>query len=60
MKTYTFAIPDAEAEALDANINCMRYAFPDMSDEDAVIAIVRMGSETILQRLKKMPRNHQP
>jgi hypothetical protein len=54
MKTYTFALTDDEARELDANIDLLIYAYPDLMHETAVIAIMRMGSEEIMRRLKRM------
>lgn len=54
MKNYTFALPDEEAAALDANIELMIYAFPDMGREDALSALLRIGTEEVGKRLERM------
>lgn len=54
MKTYAFSLTDDEASELDANISLLVYAYHDLTPETAVIAILRMGSEEILRRLKRM------
>ena len=54
MKTFTFALPDQEAEHLDANIALLRWAYPDLTDQDAIVAIVRIGAEQIARRLEKL------
>jgi hypothetical protein len=54
MKTYAFALPEAEAECLDANIGLLMYAFPDLTEHDALIALVRRGSEDVQHRIEQM------
>jgi hypothetical protein len=58
MKTYAFALTEDEASELDANVELLRYAFPDLTPETAIIAILRMGTEDILRKLKKMEAAH--
>lgn len=52
MKYYTFTMDESEAEVFDANIDLMCYAFPDLTREDAIKALVRRGCDDILQRLQ--------
>ena len=58
MKSFTFSLPDQEAEALDANIALLRYAYPDLTDQDALVAIIRIGTEQIARRLEKLAAHH--
>lgn len=58
MKTYIFALPDEEAEFLDANIQLLRYAYADLTDQDALIAILRVGSEDIARRIERLEASH--
>lgn len=53
-KAYGFTLPALEAAILDENIALMRYAFPELTDEDALIAILRRGSEDIAKSLERL------
>jgi hypothetical protein len=53
-KAYGFTLPADEAALLDENIALMRYAFPELSEEDALVAILRRGSEDIARQLERM------
>lgn len=53
-KAYSFTLPSDEAAFLDENIAVLRYAFPDLSDEDALVAILRRGSEDIAKSLERL------
>lgn len=58
MKTFSFSLTDAEAQAMEANIDLLIYEFPDLTRETALIAVMRMGSEEILRRIKTMEAAH--
>jgi hypothetical protein len=53
-KAYGFTLPADEAALLDENIALMRYAFPELSEEDALVAILRRGSEDIAKKLERL------
>jgi len=54
MKTFTFTLPDDEAAVLNETILTLRYAYPDLSREDAIKVLVRMGWEDVVRRIKRM------
>lgn len=56
MKTFTFTLPDNEAEILAETINTLRYAYADLSHEDAIKVLMRLGWEEILRRLQRADR----
>ena len=58
MKTYIFALPEQEAEFLDANVQLLCYAYPDLTKQDALIAILRIGSEDIARRIERLEASH--
>lgn len=60
MRTFSFTLPDDEAMVLDETIKTLRYAYPDLNDNDAMVALTRMGWEEILRRLDISDRKAAP
>jgi hypothetical protein len=55
-KAYGFTLPADEAARMSHFIALMRYTFPELSEEDALVAILRRGAEDIARQLEKL--NH--
>lgn len=53
-QAFTFTLPAAEAANLQANIRLMQAALDDLTDEDCLRVIVRLGNEEIDARLKNL------
>jgi hypothetical protein len=53
-KAYGFTLHEDEAARMSHFIALMRHFFPELSEEDALVAILRRGSEDIARQLERM------
>jgi len=51
MKTFSFMLPDDEALTLDEAVATLMGNFPDLTRDDALKALVRIGFEEMPRRL---------